>query len=281
MTKSVVFIGCGDIATRAAVQLQQQSVEVLGVRRNIAKLPGSLPSISADVLDSSSLEFLASTRADVIVYSLAAAGFNEASYTSAYITGLQNTIKAASLKPNQRLVFVSSTSVYHQNDGSQVDESSHTQPKKFNGKIMLEAEQLALNTGIATVVRFSGIYGPGRTRLIDRVRNGQCTPEDTDIYTNRIHSADCSGLLAHLAMKASLPDLLIGSDSSPATSNEVESYIADLLVIEKRYAQTGVKQAKRIAGSKRCSNASMLDTGYQLQHPTYRSGYQQLIAETS
>jgi len=145
---------------------------------------------------------------------------------------------------------------------------------------MLEAERLALQTNIATVLRYSGIYGPGRTRMIDRVRNGQCTPENTETYTNRIHVADCAGFLAHLVLHNSPPELVIGSDSNPATANDVESFIAQQLGIKKRYADANDKKPKRIAGSKRCSNALMLNSGYKLQHPDFRTGYQQLIEQS-
>ena len=280
MVKSVVFIGCGDIASRAALLLQSQSIEVLCVRRNANKVPDTLPAVAADVQQTDTLEFLHNSTADTLVYSLAASAFNEESYTAAYVNGLRNTIAASNFKRIKRLVFISSTSVYHQNDGSVVDEYSATNPEKFNGKIMLEAEQLALNTGVATALRLSGIYGPGRTRLIDRVRNGLCSPEDTSNYTNRIQVEDCAGLLSHLIRQETIPEIIIGTDSNPATSYEVESYIAKELGIEKSYADATNKSPKRIAGNKRCSNKLMLNTGYTLQFPDFRSGYRQLIAES-
>ena len=232
MVNSVVFIGCGDIASRAALSLQSRSVDVLCVRRNINKLPGTLPALAADVQQPQTLQFLAESEADALVYSLAASGFNEESYTAAYLEGLQNIISACNFNQIKRLIFISSTSVYHQNDGSVIDENSTTRPKNFNGRIMLEAEQLALSTGVGTILRLSGIYGPGRTRLIDRVRDGRCTPENTDSYTNRIHVKDCAAIVAHLLLQPNVPDVIIGTDSSPATANEVESYIAQELGVE-------------------------------------------------
>lgn len=256
--------------------LKQADVVVHGVRRQTTDLPLFMQKTAADVRDPSSLEFLATSDADTVVYSLAAANFNHESYVEAYITGLQNTIAACEFKTVKRLIFVSSTSVYHQNDGSQVDENSPTEPTRFNGTIMLEAEKLAAATGIATSVRFSGIYGPGRNRLIERVRNGQCTHESNTVFTNRIHSDDCSAVLAHLIMQDSLPSILLGSDSQPAKSTEVEGYIADQLGIEKRYADTSAG-TRRIAGSKRCCNRLLLDTGFKFNYPDYKAGYTNLL----
>lgn len=281
MSNKVVFIGCGDIATRAALKLQRDGTEVLGVRRNINDMPDELPATSADVLNPSSLRFLRNTGTTTIVYSLAAAGFDEESYLNAYVKGLHNTIEACDFTHVKRLIFISSTAVYHQNDGSLVDELSPTLSQRFNGKVMLQAEKLALGTGVGTALRLSGIYGPGRLRLIDRVRNGQCSDENSATWSNRIHSEDCAGVIAHLVNQHTLPEVVLGSDSLPATSVEVETYIAEQLGIVKQYAAPAENRPKRIAGSKRCDNQLLISTGYRFIHPDYQSGYKELITNTT
>jgi len=278
MNEKVVFIGCGDIATRAALKLQEGGTAVLGVRRRIGDLPASLPATAADVLNPSGLGFLGNTEATTIVYSLAAGSFDEESYLNAYVTGLHNTIEACDFTHIKRLIFVSSTAVYHQNDGSLVDELSPTEPERFNGKVMLQAEKLALATGVGTALRLSGIYGPGRLRLIDRVRNGQCSDENSVTYSNRIHVEDCAGVIAHLVNQDTLPEVVLGSDSIPATSVEIETFIADQLGIAKQYAEKVGNKPVRIAGSKRCDNRLLLNMGYRYAYPDYRSGYKELIA---
>ena len=45
-------------------------------------------------------------------------------------------------------------------------------------------------------VRLSGIYGPGRLRLVRKVSSGEARA--TDGWTNRIHVEDCGGALHHL-----------------------------------------------------------------------------------
>jgi len=278
MSEKVVFIGCGDIATRAALKLQNHGASVLGVRRHIDTLPAALPATAADVLKPSSLGFLRDTGATTIVYSLAAGSFDEQSYLNAYVKGLHNTIEACDFNHIRRLIFVSSTAVYHQNDGSLIDELSPTVPQRFNGKVMLQAEKLALATGVGTALRLSGIYGPGRLRLIDRVRNGQCSDESSVTYSNRIHVEDCAGVIAHLIAQQTLPEVVLGSDSLPATSVEIETFIASQLGITKQYADKVGEKPIRIAGSKRCDNRLLLNTGYRFAYPDYLSGYKELIA---
>jgi len=278
MTDNVIFVGCGKVAIGAAQLLNQQGIKVHGVRRDVTSLPAYMQKTAADVCRPESLGFLKNANATTLVYSLAAGSFDEESYKSAYLGGLQSTINAAGSSKLKRLIFVSSTAVYHQNDSSIVDETSTTNPVRFNGRIMLEAEHTALATGIASCVRFSGIYGPGRNRLIERVRRGQCTAEDTNTFTNRIHTSDCSAALAHLITQPELPPVVLGSDSMPATSTEVESFIAQQLGVEKTFADSqGL--VKRIAGSKRCCNHLLLDTGFEFTYPDYRAGYTSLIKD--
>lgn len=277
MTGNILFIGCGKVATGAASILHRRGYNVTGVRRKPANLPNYLQSVGADVTDAASLDFLSPAPADTVVYSLAAGAFDAASYTAAYVTGLRNVIDFINFNRVKRLIFVSSTSVYHQDDNSVVDENSAVMPTGFSGQIMLQAEELAHSTGIATCLRFSGIYGPNRYRLIERVRKGECTVESTRTYSNRIHSKDCSGVIAHLVEQQALPAIILATDSLPVLSTEVETFIAAQLGVEKRYTTTGT--SKRIAGSKRCSNQRLLDTGYDFTYPDYKSGYSKLITD--
>jgi nucleoside-diphosphate-sugar epimerase len=112
--------------------------------------------------------------------------------------------------------LVSSTSVYGQQKGEWVDETSPTEPTGFAGKRLLESEQVLRDGPFrGTVVRFGGIYGPRRIGLIERVRSGGAVVSRATRYTNRIHRDDCAGALRHLAKLATPDDLYLGVDSEP------------------------------------------------------------------
>ncbi|MDP0919440.1 hypothetical protein Q6272_30780, partial [Klebsiella pneumoniae] len=86
--------------------------------------------------------------------------------------------------------------------------------------VMLEAEQEALNSGIpASIVRLTGIYGPGREWLLTQVRQGYRVAIDPPLYGNRIHADDAAGLLAfllrHVEQGGSLDKIYIGVDDAP------------------------------------------------------------------
>ncbi len=279
---NIVIVGCGDIGIRCAKTLTDAGHRVIGVRRNISALPDWLEARQADATDPHSLAFLSSEPIDLVIYILAAASFNEHDYRTAYVTGVENTLAAIDLNPlpPKRFLFVSSTGVYHQNDGSVVDENSSTEPVRFNGQIVLQGEQLVRRLASGTCVRFSGIYGPQRLRMINRVAAGQGGGKNATAYTNRIHVEDCAGVLAHLALKVdsghTLHDLYLASDSRPATTSEVEAFIAQALGLNTDQTDTA-RQSQRIAGSKQCNNQRLLDSGYKFIYPDYKTGYLQII----
>jgi nucleoside-diphosphate-sugar epimerase len=171
-------------------------------------------------------------------------------------------------------VLVSSTAVYGQDGGEIVDEHSATRPTRYAGRRMLESEAVAAAAGIPlTIVRAAGIYGPGRTRLLDRVRRGDIELGERESYTNRIHRDDLAGFIAHLLKLAQPEPIYIAADDDPAERGEVVNWLA---------ARLGVTPPPRggsaVAGAnKRCSNAGLHRSGFELRHPSYRDGYVAVI----
>ena len=113
-----------------------------------------------------------------MVYAAAADRSTEEAYRLAYVDGVRNLLAAPALQrsPPRRFFFVSSTAVYAQDDGEWIDESSPAGPTHFRARLLLAGESLvreSASAATATRCCVSGIYGPGRTRLIERVRSGR------------------------------------------------------------------------------------------------------------
>jgi len=272
---SILIAGCGDVGSQAGLLMNQQGHQVYGLRRNINQLPQGIQGIHCDLRDPASLSSL--PACDLLLYIATPAERGEQGYRDAYVNGLQNVL-AALPQPPKHLFFTSSTGVYHQNDHSTVDEQSPTDPERFNGQIMLEAEQLAQQSGIpATSVRFSGIYGPGRNHLINQVKAGICAPENPIYISNRIHRDDCAGVLAHLMKRAiedqPLAPLYLASDDEPTPIHEVMQWLAQELEVTPSEIKV-----TRMAGSKKCDNSLLKNTGYQFHYPSFRDGYKALLA---
>lgn len=273
--KRLLIVGCGDLGIPLAERFYQRGVEVWGLRRDPSKLPAFIHAVAADVTVADSLHVLKDHYFDSVVISLTPGEFSDERYRQVFVEGLANVLRVVT---TEQLIFVSSSSVYHQSEGQWVDEDSPTQPTSFSGKRLLEAEALLNNyASPSTVVRFAGIYGPGRRRLIEQVVNGEGSPA---IYSNRIHRDDCVGFLAHLIAKqwggAVLPQCFLAVDSEPVLLSEVKRWLAGKLGIDPLTLQS---QSLTRRGSKRCSNRRMLASGYQLRYPDFRQGYQTVLNE--
>ncbi|MFM7736805.1 MAG: NAD-dependent epimerase/dehydratase family protein, partial [Alphaproteobacteria bacterium] len=280
--------GCGDVGSALARMLLADGAIVHGLRRNVAALPAGVLPVPIDLRrrdDAGSLP----PRVTSVVFSAAADASDEASYRSIYVEGFRNLLDGlvrAGASPS-RLVFTSSTGVYGQTDGSWVDEASPTAPRGFSGTVMLEAEALvaqwAASRGAAAAsIRLGGIYGPGRTRLVDLVRSGRATcREGEPSWTNRIHVEDAAGAVRHLLRLSEAPDgTWVGVDDHPADSCEVYDWLADLLGVARPRRVPGLEDSTPGDGpapNKRCSNRRLRQSGYRFRFPSYLEGYAAML----
>ena len=285
----ILIAGCGDIGATLGQSLSAAGHEVWGLKRHPADLPPGIQPLAADLTDPATLNVLPPAL-DGVVYSAAAAGFSEAAYQAAYATGVQNLLDAlrrAGQQPH-RLLFTSSTSVYAQHQGEWVDEDSPAEAGGFSGRCIRAGEQRMWDSPWpAVAVRFGGIYGPGRTRLIESVRAGTATrPAGPPLYTNRIHRDDCARVLEHLLFLPDPAPLYLAVDDDPAPLGEVLSWLATQLGVPepplaanpplKPGAEIG-DPALRMRASKRCRNARLRASGFQFRYPSYRDGYAALL----
>lgn len=279
---SVLIAGCGDIGGRLAFALLPQGWTVYGLRRSVGKLPEGVRGVSGDLFDSRIPEQWPEGRIDYLVYCATPTTRDEAGYRAAYVQGLRNVlgwIERSGQKP-RRVLFVSSSSVYGQQQGEWIDETSPAEATGFSGLIMREAEQVALGSGLpASIVRLTGIYGPGRSDLMNRVRQGYSVAIDPPVYGNRIHADDAASLLAFLlkadAGGVALKDCYIGVDDAPAPLAEVVDWMRERLGV----TQWSSENSMRRAGSKRCSNARAKALGWAPRYASYKEGYEAMLAD--
>lgn len=258
------------------MQLRDVGWTVFGMRRSVAALPAGVLPVAGDLNEESRPAQWPAGRIDYLVYCAAATQHDEAGYQAAYFDGLRNVLawlKASGQQP-RRLFFVSSSGVYGQKDGEWIDETSPAEAQGYSGKVMLEAERLAWQSGIpATSVRLTGIYGPGREWLLKQVQMGYRVVSEPPLYANRIHADDCAGLLAFLlqadARGEALDDLYVGVDDEPAPLHEVVGWLREALNVTEWAEESTVRRS----GSKRCSNGRARALGWAPVYPSYREGY--------
>jgi len=277
---SAVIVGCGDVGGRLAQQLLASGWQVSGLRRSVEQLPQGVSAIAADLSDARIPQAWPQRSPDYLVYCVAASQHDEAGYQAAYVDGMRHVLAwlAARGQHPRRLLFVSSSSVFAQKDGEWIDETAATEPEGYSGRVMLEAERLALESGIpASVVRLTGIYGPGREWLLSQVRQGYRVAEEPPLYGNRIHAEDAASLLAFLlradADGVALDDCYIGVDDDPAPLADVVAWLRAYMGV----TEWSDEQRVRRTGSKRCSNARVRALGWVPAYPSYKEGYAAIL----
>lgn len=273
---TVLIAGCGDLGTEAGLRFAAAGHRVMGWRRSPGKLPAQLEGAAVDLAGE-----LPPIPADteIVVMATAAAARTEAAYRSAYVDALRNLLDALErdgVRPRQ-LLLVSSTAVYGENDGGTVDERTPARPASATGRILLEAEELLhARVPSGVVLRLGGIYGPGRTRLIDQVRSGTAVVPDPPRPTNRIHRDDAAAAIVHLTTAVEAPEpVYLGVDEEPAELGEVLRFLAAELGVPEPPA--GPDTSSR-GGDKRCSSARLAATGFRFRYPTFREGYRAVLA---
>lgn len=291
---TVLLAGCGDLGTEAGLRFAAAGHRVVGWRRSPEKLPEAIEGAAADLSSGTLPPVPADTTA--VVVAIAADSPTEEAYRAAYVDGLAHVLDAvvASGAPVRRVLFVSSTAVYGGAGGGWVDETTTPNPGGFSGRIIREAEELLFSrlrgTGIAPVVlRLGGIYGPGRTRLIDQVRGGSAIIPAESRFTNRIHRDDAAAAIVHLCtMDAEPAPLYLGVDNEPAELGEVLRFLAVELGLPEPRLEAGAASAGEPGrtgsgepsrgGNKRVSSALLRSTGFEFEYPSFREGYRAILA---
>ncbi len=279
---TILIAGCGDLGCRLGQTLSDKGHTIFGLRRQISALPNCIQGISHDLSvppEQNSAPLVLPANIDMVYYILSANSFNDLAYQQAYVLGVQNLLTALDDHQLKRLFFISSSSVFGQSQGEVVNEADDTLGASFSTQRLLEGEALIqASKHASTIIRFGGIYGPGRTRLIDLVNNGkaQCTE---GIYSNRIHTEDCVGVMKHLGQQANPAPLYIAVDNQPTLTCKVYEWLATTLGVKKIEHIAPTANSRTLQSNKQLSNKRLRDSGYQFIYPSFKEGYSALLKE--
>ena len=297
----VAVLGCGYVGCElgrrlAAVRDHDHDAdrghEVYGVRRSEDGLDAvreaGIEPVQADVVDRTSLD--AMPDADWVIFAASAGGRDAEAARETYVDGLRTAIESFGERADSpdRFVYTSSTGVYGDFGGKEVDEETPLDPTTERQETLLEAERLAIEHaaehGMAgTVARFGGLYGPGRYR-VERYLDGPVTAG----HLNLTHRDDAAGAVAYLLEEdATRGEVVNVVDDEPVSKHDLADWFAEQCSVEKPEKRTieerladddlsaGAKA--RIAADKRCSNAKLRELGYDFAYPTYREGYSEAV----
>jgi len=286
----ILLLGYGDVAQRVATQLMTQSPahQVVGVCRNPQQksAPAGVTLVAGDASNEQDLRTLISHwQPTTIVITLTPTrpshntgdDDSQEAYRQGYLVPcrhLQKVLAERATAP--QIIYVSSTGVYGQREGEWVDEHSETLPTSVSGELLLQAEQTLRSCHAAvSILRCSGIYGPGRDYLIRQLKQGKAVA--TPAWSNRIHVDDVAGFICFLIdHPEQAQSTFVVSDSQPTQQREVYQWLATQLGVSTAAIKTTEQVGSR--GSKRCNSALLQASGYRLRYPTYQQGYLSLLS---
>jgi nucleoside-diphosphate-sugar epimerase len=258
--RRVLVAGCGDVGARLAIRLQHAGDAVAALSRSGRGVPEGVAWLRADLTDPATLAGLPGPW-DALVFLPAPDRRDPGSYRALFVDGLGNLLDALETPP-ARLLYVSSTAVYGEDAGEWVDEDTPPRPPAFNGALLLEGEALArTRVAGATVVRLTGLYGPGRDRMR---RLAQAGEPGKARWSNRIHVDDAAAALAHVLALAAPEPLYLASDDRPVREDELLACLrGDASPAPPRGGGSG----------RRVRNARLRASGWCPGFPDFRSGY--------
>lgn len=203
---------------------------------------------------------------------------SEASYQESYLAicqHLANLFQKSSVwsEKLKRLVFISSTSVYGENEGQLIDESTVACAATKSAQVLLQSENVLRETfgDKAVMVRASGIYGVNRTRMIKQAQSAHQDGVVCHHFTNRIMDSDLITIIERILFIKQPKPIYLATDFCSVTSAEVFKYIADL---------AGFKRPNLIEQSSPSGKKIIANIEKQwLDFPDYQSGYYYILQQ--
>lgn len=166
-------------------------------------------------------------------------GFDPAGSTSReqiWIDGLRWLIENLPSEP-ERFIYVSSTSVYGEQHGECVDETTEVNPASDGGRCCVRGEQLVRELCATRfpdtrviVLRMAGIYGPDRLlRRVTDLRQQKPLPGTPSHCLNLIHVDDAVRMILAVLSADPVPEVINVVNANTITRKQYYSRLAELV----------------------------------------------------
>lgn len=270
---TVLIAGCGDLGRRVGRLLAGRGSRVFGLRRQAHELPAGIEPLAIDL--SAGVPRLPAV--DQVVFCAAPDSGDAPAYRATYETAWGNLLTAlgAMPAPPQRVLLVTSTRCYAQNDGGWVDEDSPVTARDAQTASLLRAEAMLRDSGLpGLVLRPAGLYGKGEGPLLRSLLDGRARcAAGPPRWSNRLHRDDAARAIVHLLGLADPAPLYLGVDCEPADHalllRELAKWIGVPAPESADLPAAGV--------NRRCRNTRLLASGFRFLYPTWREGYRSVL----
>lgn len=268
--KRVLIAGCGYVGEATADFLHGTGWEVEGWTaspESAAKLSSKAYRVAAVDISNRDQILAQAKNFDAVIQCASTRGGGADLYRRVYLEGARHLVEAFA---TSKILFASSTSVYAQENGEWVTEESPAEPQHETGKVLREAEKLVLGGG-GTIVRLAGIYGPGRSALLQRFLDGRATVDpENDRFVNQVHRDDIvAALFLLLDRQADRGGIYNVVDDEPMRKSECFRWLAGKLNRPSPPLARSTPELKRGRSNKRVSNAKLHGLGWVPRYPSF------------
>lgn len=196
--------------------------------------------------------------------------------------------RLATLCPHLKWIgYLSTVGVYGDHKGEWVTEETTCQPEAVRGAERLIAERDWTHLGTTadlpvSVLRLSGIYGPGRNTFINLSQGTARRLIKAGQVFNRIRVEDIGGAALHLAERG-LAGIYNVTDDEPSPPQDVVTEAARLMGVapppEQAFETAELSPMARsfYGKNQRVSNEKLKATGFAFRFPEYRASLANLV----
>jgi nucleoside-diphosphate-sugar epimerase len=282
----VLIIGCGYVGLPLGAELARLGHEVIGVRRAAAHddalAAAGIKPFAADITQPADLARLPGPFDWVVNCASSGRGAGLDQYRQVYLQGTRHLLDWLAAAPPKKYVHTGSTSVYGQNDGSPVKETSPAEPASETARVLVETENALLDAARAKkfpaiILRAAGIYGPDRGHLFRQyLKNEARIPGQGARFINMIHRDDLVGVII-AALKNGRPGEIYNAvDDEPVAQIHFFRWLSETLGkwMPPFAEEPSDADRKRALTNKRVQNRKLkMELGHQFKYPNFRKGY--------
>lgn len=286
ITMSIFIVGCGYLGERVAAKISSSGVETHALTRQEERAQEfqrrGWQAHRGDWLQSSSLSNL--PRVDTLLVAVTHRAVEGVPPPQTHILGLTN-LFAALPKPWPRIVYISTTGVYAQDDGDWVNEDSPCQPTRPGGIAALSAEDWLIKQfgNDVTILRMAGLYGPDRIPNAERMRQKAALNPQDHTYLNLIHIEDAAGYCVEALQRNHPQTRYLVADGTPIRRSDYYQFLLDFLKIDSQslaVADSPSPLPRRSESNKRIDVSRLHhDFSYRCRYADFREGIKASCAE--
>jgi nucleoside-diphosphate-sugar epimerase len=277
---SIFIVGCGYLGERVAAKISSAGIATHALTRQKERAQQfqqrGWHAHVGDWLNPTSLSNL--PRVDTLLIAVTHRAVEGIPPDQTHISGLSHLLKSLP-QPLPRIVYISTTGVYSQDDGHWVNEESPCEPSRPGGIAALAAERWLLKELGAeqvTILRMAGLYGPDRIPNAERMRlKAALNPHDNS-YLNLIHIDDAAEYCKEALLIKHPHTCYLVADGTPIPRSEYYQFLLEFLQIDPHSLDTppvSTALPRRSESNKRIDTSRLQgDFSYVCHFTDFREG---------